>query len=52
MVDLHEYKGHRFNRYHELAQYAFGTKYSPDLFVPVKKLALRGFNYLAVHKVS
>lgn len=36
LIDLHEIHGKRFNRYHELAQYAFGAKLGLILTIPAQ----------------
>ena len=46
LVALHEFNGKRFNRYHELGQYAFGKRLgdfaiiTPQLIVMVSTLGL------------
>lgn len=42
LVELHEFKGHRFNRYHELGQYAFGPRLGLWLVIPFQLIVMIG----------
>ena len=40
LCHLHEYQGKRFNKYHELAQFAFGRRLGLFLSIPTQVLPL------------
>ena len=44
MCALHEIKGKRFNRYHELGQYAFGQKLGLWLIIPCQLIVMIGLD--------
>ena len=47
MCALHQINGKRFNRYHELGQYAFGQTLGLWLVVPCQVTASPGYNRLS-----
>lgn len=42
LVALHEYKGKRFNRYHELGQYAFGKRWGDIIVITPQLIVMIG----------
>lgn len=44
MCAMHQVKGHRFNRYHELGQYAFGQKLGLWLVIPCQLIVMIGLD--------